>query len=47
MKHAIGEKICIELTIFYVLRQGSGIFTPVFSAWNGDSGAKRLVIRFQ
>ena len=47
MKHIIGAKICIELTFFYVLKQERRIFTPVFSAWNGDSGAKRLVIRFQ
>ena len=47
MKHIIRAKICIELTFFYVLKQERRIFTPVFSVWNGDSGAKRLVIRFQ
>ena len=47
MKHIIGAKICIELTLFYALKQERRIFTPVFSAWNGDSGAKSLVIRFQ
>jgi hypothetical protein len=47
MKHIIGAKICIELTFFMFLKQERRIFTPVFSAWNGDSGAKSLVIRFQ
>ena len=36
-----------RINYFYVLKRESGIFTPVFSAWNGDSGAKSLVIRFQ